>query len=61
MHPDLMFAVARGQQHEMRAHAHQAERAAELEPAGRGSLRLNLPRIEFRRRVGAVRIRIAHA
>ena len=61
MHPDLTTAVGRAYQHEMRAQAREARRAAELEKSDSGSLRFGLPRIEFRRRVGAVRVRIAHA
>lgn len=61
MHPDLTFAVARAHEHEMCARAREAQRAAELDQSGRGQMRPSLPRIEFRRRVGAVRIRIAHA
>lgn len=61
MHPDLPFAVAKTYEHEMRARAREARRVAELDPSGRGQMRLSLPRVEFRRRVGAVRIRIAHA
>lgn len=60
MHPDPSFAVAKAYQREVRAHAHEARRAAELQGAGRGMRHLSFPRIEFSRRVGAVRIRIAH-
>lgn len=61
MHPDLPFAVARAHQHELQARARSAQRAAELDQSARGQMRLSLSRIEFRRRVGAVRLRIAHA
>lgn len=61
MHPDLPFAVAKAHEHEMRARAVEARRAAELDRSDRGQLRLSLARIEFRHRVGAVRVRIAHA
>jgi hypothetical protein len=58
MHPDLPFAVAKAHQRDLSMHAHEARRAAELQRSDRG--RFHLPRIEFSRRVGAVRIRIAH-
>ena len=61
MHPDQAFAIAKAHEHEMRARAREARRAAELDRPDHSQVRLSFARIEFRRRVGAVRIRIAHA
>lgn len=61
MHPDQAFAIAKAHEHEMRARAREARRAAKLDQPGRGQICFGLARMEFGRRIGALRIRIAHA
>ena len=62
MNSNLNFALAQSHQQDLRRHMQAAQQAAQVAaPVRLGRIRLLLPRIQFARRIAAVRTTIANA